>query len=82
MLGGSLKDGRVPERTNGTVSNTVVGLGPPWVQIPPLPPIFNSENFYEGIRARSLSATGFSLGFISIPPSPIPTSILRTPPTS
>ena len=49
MLGGSLKDGRVPERTNGTVSNTVVGLGPPWVQIPPLPPIFNLEKFYEGM---------------------------------
>gem|GEM_PF-2301111 len=36
----SLQDGRVPERTNGTVSNTVVGLGLPWVQIPPLPPFF------------------------------------------
>jgi hypothetical protein len=35
----AFENGRVPERTNGTVSNTVVGLGPPWVQIPPLPPI-------------------------------------------
>ncbi len=36
----SLQGGRVPERTNGTVSKTVVGLGLPRVQIPPLPPIF------------------------------------------
>lgn len=35
----SLRSGRVPERTNGTVSKTVVGLGPPGVQIPLLPPI-------------------------------------------
>ncbi len=29
----------MPERPNGTVSKTVVGLCPPWVQIPPLPPL-------------------------------------------
>ena len=34
----ALPDGRVPERPNGTVSKTVVGVCLPWVQIPPLPP--------------------------------------------
>lgn len=29
----------MPERPNGTVSKTVVGVCLPWVQIPPLPPI-------------------------------------------
>ena len=35
----ALRDGRVPERPNGTVSKTVVGVCLPWVQIPPLPPL-------------------------------------------
>ena len=36
----ALPDGRVPERPNGTVSKTVVGVCLPWVQIPPLPPTY------------------------------------------
>ena len=30
----------MPERPNGTVSKTVVGVCLPWVQIPPLPPLY------------------------------------------
>ena len=34
----TLRGGGLPERTNGTVSKTVVAFGSPWVQIPHPPP--------------------------------------------
>ena len=35
---GNVVDGELPERTNGTVSKTVVAFGSPWVRIPRSPP--------------------------------------------
>ena len=35
----TLRGGGLPERTNGTVSKTVVAFGSPWVQIPHPPPV-------------------------------------------
>jgi hypothetical protein len=38
------RHGEVPERSNGTVSKTVVRVTVPWVRIPPSPPIFGALN--------------------------------------
>ena len=35
--------GKVPEWTIGAVSKTAAGLAPPWVRIPPFPPVVNGE---------------------------------------
>ena len=42
ILGIMLDIGEVPEWTIGAVSKTVVGLGPPWVRIPPSPQVVKS----------------------------------------
>ena len=45
------KRGEVPEWSIGAVSKTVVGLRPPWVRIPPSPPLALTEQF-SGLSYR------------------------------
>ena len=44
LIGSSLFDGDVSERPKVQLSKSCVGESPPWVQIPPSPPVLTSDS--------------------------------------
>ena len=56
-----IRNGRLPERTNGAASKAVVASGSPWVRIPHLPPFlqnikspFHDEVALQNVLLRQL----------------------------